>query len=54
MTTGVELRFDAVPSGYVPSSSRNVTLGGGPPANLPEGTIGLGAFSHRCSRAMPG
>lgn len=40
MTTGVELRFDAVPSGYVPSSSRNVTLGGGPPANLPEGTIG--------------
>lgn len=40
MTTGVELRFDAIPVGYEPPSSEDVYLGGGPAANPPAGTIG--------------
>ncbi|MEX7116736.1 hypothetical protein AB2C39_36365, partial [Pseudomonas aeruginosa] len=41
MSQVVDLRFDTVPSGYTPDSSRQVDLGGGPPGGLPAGTIGV-------------
>ncbi|HHW2038301.1 TPA: hypothetical protein ACUUEJ_004201 [Pseudomonas aeruginosa] len=37
----LDLRFDTLPSGYTPDSSRQVDLGGGPPGGLPAGTIGV-------------
>ncbi|MFG9301281.1 hypothetical protein [Pseudomonas aeruginosa] len=41
MSQVLDLRFDTLPTGYTPDSSRQVELGGGPPGGLPAGTIGV-------------
>ena len=50
MTTGVELRFDAVPSGYVPPAVATSRWVAARRRTFPKEPSELGAFSHRCSR----